>query len=114
MKFVASVLLTALLSFIICLFMDWWGIALASFMVALLIHQSPLHSFLTGSIALVLLWGGLSWWIDMKNHHVLSHKIAQVLPFGGSGFLMILVTALIGGLVAGFAALAASYARAKK
>ena len=114
MKFIASILLTALLSFIICLFMDWWGIALASFMVAILIRQSPLYSFLTGCIALLLLWGGMSWWIDMKNQHVLSHKLSQVLPFGGSGFVMILVTALIGGLVAGFAALAASYARAGK
>ena len=114
MKFTASILLTALLSFVICLYLDWWAIAIAAFIVAVLIRQPPLQSFLTGFIALLLLWGGISWWIDMKNEHVLSHKLSVLLPFGGSTFLMILVTALIGGLVAGFAALAGSYARIKK
>jgi hypothetical protein len=114
MKFIASVLLTALLSFVMCLYTDWWAIAVAAFTVAILIHQKPVRSFLTGFIALFLLWGGLSWWIDMKNEHVLATKIAALLPFGGSIFLMILVTALLGALVAGFAALAGSYAREKK
>ncbi len=114
MKFIASVLLTALLSFVICLYIDWWAIAIAAFTVALLIHQQPVRSFLTGFTALFLLWGGLSWWIDMKNQHVLAAKMAILLPFGGSIFLMILVTALLGALVAGFAALAGSYARERK
>ena len=94
--------------------MDWWAIAIAGFVVAVLIHQQPVKSFLTGFIALLLLWGGLSWWIDMKNEHVLSHKMASLLPFGGSVFIMIMVTALLGGLVAGFASMAGSYLREKK
>jgi hypothetical protein len=114
MKFIVSIVLTALLSFEICLYMDWWAIAIAAFMVAIFIHQKPAKSFLTGFIALLILWGGLSWWIDIKNEHVLSHKMAALLPFGGSVFMMILVTALIGGLVAGFASMAGSYLREKK
>ena len=114
MKFIASILLTALLSFVICLYMDWWSIAIAAFIVSILIHQKPLRSFLTGFIALLGLWGGLSWWLDAKNGQVLSHKIALLLPLGGSSFLMVFVTAIIGALVGGFAALAASYAREKK
>ena len=114
MKFLTSILLTALLSFVICLYMDWWAIAIAGFIVAVFIHQKPVKSFLTGFIALLLLWGGLSWWMDIKNEHVLSHKLAAVLPFGGSAFLMILVTSLIGALVAGFASMAGSYLREKK
>jgi hypothetical protein len=114
MKFIVSVLLTALLSFVACLYLDWWSIAVAAFIVAVLIQQQPSKAFLTGFLALFFLWGGLSWWIDMKNEHVLSHKLASVLPFGGSAFLMILVTALIGALVAGFASLAGSYLRGNK
>ncbi|MEP6751034.1 MAG: hypothetical protein ABJB86_25085, partial [Bacteroidota bacterium] len=111
MKFITSIFLTALLSFVICLYMDWWAIAIAAFAVAVFIHQKPAKSFLTGFIALLLLWGILSWWIDIKNEHVLSHRMASLLPFGGSAFLMILVTALIGALVAGFASMAGSYLR---
>ena len=114
MKFIASIFLTALLSFVICLYMDWWAIAIAAFIVALFIHQDPMKSFLTGFIALLLLWGGLAWWIDMKNQHVLSAKLAGLFPFAGSVFVMILVTALLGALVAGFASLAGSYLREGK
>ena len=113
MKLIASVFLTALLGFALCLYMNWWAIGIASFLVSLCINQKPLTSFLTGFIALFLLWGILSWVIDIKNEQVLSHRLSAVLPFSGSVFLMILVTALIGGLVAGFAAMAGSYLREK-
>lgn len=111
MKFIISILLIALLSFVACLYLPWWTIAIAAFVVAIFIPQPPLRSFLTGFAALFLLWGGLAIWIDSRNEHVLSHRIAAVLPFGGSTFVMLLVTALVGALVAGFASLSASYFR---
>ena len=114
MKFIISVLLVALLSFVACLFADWWSIALAALLVSLCIHQPPLKSFLTGFIALLLLWGILAWAIDAGNNHLLSHKMASILPFGGSSAVMIVVTALIGALVGGCAALTGSYLRWRK
>ena len=111
MKFIVSLLLTGLLAFVAGLYIDWWSIALAAFIVAICIHQKPGKAFLTGFIALLLLWGGLAWYIDSRNDSVLSHRIAQLLPFGGSSFLMILASALVGALVAGFAALSGSYLR---
>jgi hypothetical protein len=111
MKFIVCVFLTALLSFVICLYLGWWSISIAAFIVSAFIYQPPRKAFLTGFLALFLLWGGLALFIDIKNEHVLSHKLATVLPFGGSSFIMILVTALIGALVAGFASLAGSYLR---
>ncbi len=111
MKFIISLLLTALLSFTAGLYIDWWSIAPAAFIVAICIHQKPGKAFLTGFLALFLLWGGLAWYIDSKNDSVLSHRMAQLLPFGGSSFLMILASALVGALVAGFASLSGSYLR---
>ncbi|HNR15511.1 MAG TPA: hypothetical protein PKG90_02470 [Chitinophagaceae bacterium] len=55
--------------------------------------------------------GGLAWWIDMQNSGVLSARIASVLPLGGNNMLLILVTGVVGGLVAGFAAMSGSYLR---
>ena len=111
MKFIVSLLLTALLSFVAGLYISWWSIAIAAFVVAVSIHQKPGKAFLTGFTALFLLWGGLAWSIDSGNESVLSHRLANLLPFGGSSILMILATALIGALVAGFASLAGSYVR---
>ena len=111
MKFIAAILLTALLAFAGGLWFGWWVIAIAAFLIALLVHQKAGKAFLSGAIGVFLLWAILAWWIDMKNEHILSKKIAAVLPLGGSSFLLIFVTALIGGLVAGFGAMSGSYLR---
>lgn len=111
MKFISAIILTALLSFISGLYLPWWGIAITAFLVAAIIHQQAGRAFLSGFIALFLLWGGLAWWIDMQNQHILSKRIAAVLPLGGSPMALILVTAFIGALVAGMGAMSGSYLR---
>lgn len=112
MKFLTATLLTALLAFISGLFLPWWCMAITALLVAVLIHQKAGKAFLAGLAGVFLLWAGLAWWIDMKNNGVLSHKIASVLPLGGSSFVLIVVTGIIGGLVAGLAAMSGSYLRA--
>lgn len=111
MKFIISFILTALLSFALCLFLPWWSIAIAAFAVAALIPQKPAKSFLTGFTALFLLWGGLSFWISNNNHDLLAHKISQIILKMDNPLLLIVATAVIGALVAGFAALAGSFVR---
>jgi len=112
MKFIVAIILTALLAFISGLFLPWWGVAITSLLVAVIIHQKAGKAFLSGLLGVLLLWTGLAWWIDTKNNSVLSTKIASVLPLGGNAIALILVTGLIGGLVAGFAAMSGSFLRA--
>jgi hypothetical protein len=111
MKVVVSVLLTTLLAFVAGLYLPWWSLAIAAFFVAVFIHQHPGKAFLSGFLGVFILWAGLAWWIDMKNEGILSKKIAELLPLGGSSFLLILVTAFIGALVAGFGAMTGSFLR---
>jgi hypothetical protein len=111
MKFSVAIILTALLAFISGLFLPWWGIAITSLLVAVLVHQKTGKAFLSGFLGVFLLWAALAFWIDMKNNGVLSVKIASVLHLGGNRILLILVTGLVGGLVAGFAALNGSSLR---
>lgn len=111
MKFLISLILTALLSFGFCLFLPWWSIAIAAFIVAVLIPQKPGKSFLTGFVSLFLLWGWLSFWISNNNEHILAQKISQLILKMDNPYILILATALIAALVAGFAALAGSYLR---
>ncbi len=111
MKFLVATILTALLAFISGLFLPWWGIAVTSLLVAVLIHQKAGKAFLAGLLGVFLLWAALAWWIDMKNNGVLSKKIASVLPLGGSAIVLVLVTGIVGGLVAGFAAMSGSFLR---
>ena len=111
MKFIISILLTMLLCFCACLFLPWWSIAIVSFLVAAIISQTPLASFITGFIALFMLWGVLSFWISTNNDHILAHRVSLLIFKMDNPFLLIIATALIGALVAGFAALTASYIR---
>jgi hypothetical protein len=113
MKFIVAILLTALLGFAIGFYMGWWSIAIAAFLVAIFIRQGPGRAWLSGFLGIFLLWAVLAWWIDIKNQSILSQKVAEVFPLGGSVLLLILVTAFIGALVAGFGALTGSYARKK-
>lgn len=111
MKLFFSFILTILLSFAACLFLPWWSIAIASFIVAALIPQKPFIAFITAFAALFLLWGGLSFWMSSNNDHVLAHKVSQLILSMDNPVMLVLATALIGAIVAGFAALTGSYLR---
>lgn len=110
-KFFVSIFLIALLSFIGGLFLPWWTIAVAAFAVNILIPQRPLPAFLTGFLALFLLWGGMAFAIDAANDSILSARIAAILPLHGSGIALVLVTGFIGALAGGGGALTAAFLR---
>jgi len=114
MKFIISVIIIALLSFAICLYLPWWSISIVGFIVSLLIPQSSTMSFLSGFFALLLLWGGLSLWISYNNDHILAHKISLVIFKIDNPYLLMLTTALIGAIISGMGATTASFLKNKK
>ena len=111
MRFILSILLIAALSFLAGLILPWWSIAVVAFIVGLLLPQSIGRGFLSGFLGIFILWFILALWIDIKNESILSHKIAQLFPLGGSSIAIIIVTAFIGGLVGGFAAMSGTSLR---
>jgi len=111
MKLLVSIILTGLLAYVCAFWLPWWSIALAAFVIALLIPQRPAKAFLAGLLGIFLLWALIATIIDIRNESLLSAKIAEVLPLGGSSILLILVTGMVGGLVGGFAAMSGSYLR---
>ncbi len=111
MRFLLSILLTAVLAFVAGMYLEWWSIAIVAFLVALLLPQSSGRSFLAGFLGIFILWGVLAFWIDIKNDSLLSNKMAELFGLGPSGILLVLITALVGALVAGFAAMSGSSLR---
>lgn len=114
MKFITVLLLTALLGYAAPLYFPWWSFAVTSFIIALAIHQKGGKAFLAGFLGLFLLWGAYAFILDNANEHILSAKVASLLPLGGSSVALIFLTAFIGGLVSGLAAMAGSFARSLK
>lgn len=111
MKFLVSVLLTALLAFALGLYLPWWSIAIAAFAVAVFIHLKPGYSFLSGLVALFLLWGIMAWAKSAANQHILADKMSVLVLKTENSMALVLVTALIGAVVGGLAALSGSLFR---
>jgi hypothetical protein len=114
MKFIIVLLLTALLGFATPLYFAWWSFAVTSFIIAIFIHQKAFAAFAAGFLGLFLLWLFHTLIIDNANQHILSYRIAQLLPLNGSSLALILITSFIGGIISGFAALSGSFARSRR
>lgn len=116
MKFITALLLTALLAYAAGLYgtLPWWCFVITSFLVSVAIHQKAGKAFLAGFLGLFLLWVSIAAMKDIANEHILSVKVAHILPLGGSSVALIFLTGLLGGLVSGLAALTGSFFRQSK
>ncbi|HJU45528.1 MAG TPA: hypothetical protein VJ647_02040 [Chitinophagaceae bacterium] len=108
MKFLVSVLLVALLSFVSCLYLPWWSVAIAAFVVTAFISQRSGRAFLAGFAGVFLLWGALAWYTSSRNEHILAHKVSVMIIQTDNVPLLVLATALIGGIIGGLGALTGS------
>ena len=116
MKIISAIVITGFLAYVLGVYssLPWWSFAITSLVVSVSIHQKPGKAFLSGFIGLFLLWAVMALVKDAANEHLLSSKVAHILPLGGSYLVLILVTGIIGGLVSGLAALTGSYLRQSK
>lgn len=98
-------------AFVAQLFLPWWVITPLCFALAAWRGLSGGRSFVAGFLGVGLGWLLLASWLSLRNEGLLAHRVAQLLPLGGQGWLLVIVTAVIGGLVGGLAALAGAWLR---
>lgn len=109
MKFIYSIAIIALISFVGDMFLPWWCIAPIAFVTSIFVVQSPVKSFLSGFLAIFILWIIQSYFISTANHHILAHKLSLLIVKMDRPIVLFVVTGFIGGLVAGLASLTGSY-----
>jgi len=116
MKFIITVLVSALLAYAVGIYgnLPWWSFVITNLIVAAAIPQKPILSFLSGALGVGLLWMTLAIILDQGNDHILSTKVAQILPLKGSYVLLITITSIVGALLGGLASLTGSFVRADK
>ncbi len=116
MKFIISIILSALLTYTIGIYSNvpWWSFTITNLLIAVAIPQKPLLTFASGAIGVGMLWAGLAFGIDVANNHILSTKVATILPLNGSYTGLIILTAIVGALLGGLASLTGSFIRARK
>jgi hypothetical protein len=114
MKAFPRFILIVVLSYLGGLFLSWWTVALAAFIVAVLIPLPPMRSFLNGFIAVFLLWLALAFFMDVRNDHIIANRMSEVVLKVRNPILIGVVSALIGGIIAGLGGLSGSYLRYRK
>ena len=116
MKYIVSILLSALLAYAVGIYgnLPWWSFVVTNFIIAFAIPIKPAQSFSAGALGVGSLWAGLAFGIDMSNNHILSTKVAKILPMGGSYLVLIFATFAIGALLGGLASLTGSFLRSSK
>ncbi|MCP4884873.1 MAG: hypothetical protein GY908_13915 [Flavobacteriales bacterium] len=100
-KNILNLISTIVLAFIFSFFMPWWSVMLAAFLAALLFSLKGSPVFFMPFLAIFLFWMGYALLLSSDNDFTLAKKIAVLLPLGGNPYILILVTAIVGGLAAG-------------
>lgn len=119
MRFLLRFILILATAYGLQLFLPFWAVALAAFVVGLALSQRrkkrgygkvppPAYAFWAGFLAVGLLWGIKAFMLDRGNESLLSPQIAELIlgkPTGGGPLIMIGITALLGALLGGFGAM---------
>ena len=114
MKGLLLFLLIGILSFVAGLFYPWWTVGVVAFVIALVVPQKHFAAFFTAFLSIFILWFSLSYFKDLSNDHILSSRMSLLFIKTELPAVMCLITGMVGGLVAGLAALSASFLRKKK
>lgn len=107
-KFIVSILLVMVSAYAMGLFLPWWSVAISGFIAGFLLEQKPFLSFLAAFIAVLLLWGIMSYVISIENDHILASKISLMILKRNSPQMLVLFGAFSGAIVSAFSALTGS------
>ena len=91
--------------------LPWWSAVVLAFTMCFGQAQSGRAGFLAGFAGLGLSWLVPAAWLAFQNNGLLAHRVAQLLPLGGSVPVLVLVTTLVIGLAGGLAGLAGRWVR---
>ena len=109
-KVLLKIILTAVLAYLLQTILPWWSVVIASFSISFIISTKGLSSFLGGFLGIGILWFALATITDHQTDSILTDRVAGIFSLPNSE-LLILITAIIGGLAGGFGALTGSYLR---
>jgi hypothetical protein len=104
-------LLIALLSLVAQLFLPWWSVALVAFAFCFGRPLGGGRSFVYSFLGVGLVWLAYALWQHTQSGGILTSRMAEVLKLPPSATALLLLTAVLGGLVAGFAGLAGYWVR---
>ena len=97
-------LIILILSFAAAYFLPWWTVAIIAFLAAFFVGKTTRGSFWSGFGGVFFVWAILVLFKSIPNNNMLAARVSKLfhLPHW---ILILLVTAIVGGLVGGLSAL---------
>ena len=102
MRNLKPIIIVAVTAGIITWYMPWSMVAACAFFVSITHNLKPKDGFISGFLGVVLCWLVIALWRDLPNEHILSDRMAGLLGLP-NGWLFMLVTVIIGGVVGALA-----------
>ncbi|HTF20224.1 MAG TPA: hypothetical protein VK658_19270 [Chryseolinea sp.] len=100
MRFIVQFIAIVITAHLLGLFLPWYACAAVAFIAGYFLKSS--QNFLAGFLAIAVLWTFNAWMADLDSSSSLPLRVAQLLGVGSAGMVYVL-TAVVGGLVGGFA-----------
>lgn len=99
-----------ILSLIANFFVPWWAIAIISFLAAFFLAHTSRHAFWSGFLAIFMVWTVLALFKSVPNDHLMASRMSALfhLPHWG---ILLLITAFVGALTGGLAAISGELTR---
>lgn len=101
--FIPRVLLITLFASVVQLYFPWWSLVLACALVGFATAGVNASPFSAGFLGLAISWFAMAIWMDIPNESRLSSQVVQLFPLANSVTLLLILTAILGGLIGGFA-----------
>jgi hypothetical protein len=104
MNFLKQIVATILLCLAFQYFLPWWTLVIGAAVAGYWAGNKGFVSFGAGFLGVALLWLVTAMIIDAQTSSILTEKVAKLFPTQSTS-LLLLLTALVGGLCGGFAGL---------
>ncbi|GAB4040113.1 hypothetical protein [Spirosoma jeollabukense] len=106
-----QILLIAILSLLAQLTLPWWSLAVVSFLVCFWRSKSAGQAFFAGFYGIAIVWLIYALLIHLRTDGIFTGRMSELLFKMNSKVLPGLITAIVGGLVGGFAGLSGHFVR---
>lgn len=117
MKFTVTLVLIILITYLAFLFAEqlpWWSFVVGATFAGALVPQAVWKNALAGFLGVALVWFYTAWELSSQNGHLLAKKVALLIPGVASPYVLLVVTALIGGILGALAATTGTFMRSSR
>ena len=105
MNLLVRIVLIAVGSAALQSYFPWWTAVCVALVVEAVLGKGGATKFFSGFYGVAIPWIVLALYIDMNNNSILSERILEMFKLPPYGFVMVIVTGLVGGMMGGLGSL---------